>query len=314
MVGGMELTKATVELLRDEAYVTLCREAIEECLETRKREKVQAASSRAPFAQPVPPRTNPPTTFKVDDTDVALLARLTRVNQLETWLKRRIRNDLMQHLEETNPTFQCCVRIQQWLNEWEFCVRHVLPESLGEFGRELRGLRAAVGEVEQRRGPQPFAREFFSLRKIAARLEEQQWQVARIASAVSGHAQQIGARDVNPPVLPNFRRLVWVDWLAVVPVGHLVAEVTRIEGEIRSFLNRGLNETMDRLQACRDAGNDRQDAILRVYWNRLRTHAQSHYVEERDVDDVLDSLGRRYDPEIARFQRETTRSPFLADF
>ncbi len=310
----MELTKATVELLRDEAYVTLCREAVEECLETRKRDKVQAASSRTPFASNAPTRTNLPTTFKVDDTDVALLARLTRVGRLETWLQRRIRHDLMLHLEETNPTFQCCVRIQQALNEWEFCVRHVLPESLGEFGRELRGLRMAAGETEQRRGPQPFAREFFSLRKIAARLEEQQLQVARIASAVAGHAQQIGARDVFPPVLPNFRRLVWVDWLAVVPAGHLVTEVTRIEGEIRSFLNRGVIETMDRLQACRDAGNDRQDAILRVLWNRLRTHAQSHYVEERDVDDVLDSLARRYDPEIARYQRETTRSPFLADF
>jgi len=234
---------------------------------------------------------------------------LSRIGRIETWLQKCLRVELVAHLEATNAVYQYGMRIQQALNEWEFCVRHVLPDSLADFARELRGLRQAAGEPS-RRGAATTAAEYVALRRIASRVEDQQLQVGRIAAAITGHAQKLGATDVLPPTLPNFLRIVWVDWLSVVPADQVVPEVTRIESEVRTFLNRGLPASLEHLQASRNACSARQEHLLQEFWTRLREHAQSHFVEERELDAVLDSLSYRYEPEIAR--REDARAqPFL---
>jgi len=307
----VELNRITLELLRDEAYILLCREAILARMETRNREN--SSLSRAHPLPPVPaPKTrqSSPALFSENDPDIALYSRLSRIGRLESWVQQRLRGELTQHLEATNPAFQFGIRIQQALNEWEFCVRHVLPDSLAEFARELRGLRLAATDPHRPVG-KTTAPEFVALRRIASRVEEQQLQVGRIASTVAGHAQQIGATNVLPPPLPNFRRIVWVDWISVAPVEHLISEVTRVEGDVRNFLNQGLAATLERMQACRNACSTRQELILSEYWKRLRDHAQSHFVEEGELDVVLDSLSLRYEAEIAR--REGIRSGLFVE-
>jgi hypothetical protein len=308
----VELSGVTLELLRDEAYISLSREAILAQLEALNREKASVTSARAHSPAPAIPRTNPGSadSTRERDRDVALYTRLTLIGRLDSWIQQRLRVELSAHLEATSPTYQHGVRIQQALNEWEFCVRHVLPDSLAEFARELRGFRQAAAGT-QRRGFDATPAALLALRRVASRVEEQQLQIGRITAAIAGHARQIGARDVLPPGLPNFRRIVWVDWLTVVPLEQRSAEVTRIESEIRSFLNGGLAATLGQSQACREACSARQDAVLQQYWQRLRDHAQSHFVEEREIDSVLDSLSFRYEPEIAR--RDGTRiRPFVA--
>jgi hypothetical protein len=311
IVQRVELNSATLELLRDEAYVILCHEAILSQLQELNRDKTSGAKPH-----PLPPIPLPPTRrlgalelSHESDPDIALHSRLTQTTRLESWIQLRLRAELSAHLEMTSPIYQCGLRIQQALNEWEFCVRHVLPDSLSEFARELRGLRLAAADAP-RRGCNATPVETLALRRIASRVEEQQRQIGRISAAVAGHAQQIGATEVLPPALPNFRRIVWVEWLCVVPEQHRLSEVTRIESEIRTFLNSGLAATLGQIQACRNACSARQDAVLQEYWQRLRTYAQAHFIEERELDTVLDSLALRYEPEIAR--REGTRiGPFV---
>lgn len=304
----MELSRITLELLRDEAYILLCREAILDRMEERNRDKSSARSTASggrssrrgnPFAG----------LFPAADPDVALYSRLTRIARLESWLQQRLRLDLSEHLESTHAAFQAGARVQQALNEWEFCVRHVLPDSLAEFARELRGLRQAITDPQRKSEPAA-PLDFTGLRRIAVRVEEQQMQVARIAAAIAGHAQPINAASLLPPPLPNFRRLAWIDWLSIVPEANLAGELTRIESELRTFLNQGHAEMLERLQASRRACSARQENILQEYWNRLREYAQSHFVEELELDSVLDSLSHRYESEIA--QREHLRLRPLA--
>lgn len=300
------MNRITLELLRDEAYVLLCREAILDRIEARNREKASRSATETAPAAPAP-KGNPvvPSPGTDTDPDVALYSRLSRIGRLETWIQKCLRVELAAHLETTNAVYQHGIRIQQALNEWEFCVRHVLPDSLAEFARELRGLRQAAGEPHRRAAATAVA-DFVSLRRIAGRVEDQQLQISRIASAIAGHAQQLGATDVLPPTLPNFLRIVWVDWLSIVPAEQVMTEVTRIESEVRTFLNRGLPAVLEHLQACRNAASARQEHLLQEFWHRLREHAQSHFVEERELDAVLDSLSMRYEPEIAR--REGVRA------
>lgn len=306
----MDLNRITLELLREEAYVLLCREAILARIEVRNREKASLTPASPVRATPAPAwDSSPPMARPESDPDVALYTRLSRIGRIESWVQKCLRVELVAHLEATNAVFQGGMRIQQALNEWEFCVRHVLPDSLAEFARELRGLRQAAGEPS-RRAAATTAAEFVAVRRIAARVEDQQLQIGRIAAAIAGHAQKLGATDVLPPSLPNFLRMVWVDWLTVVPVEQVVSEVTRIESEVRTFLNHGLASTLEHLQGGRNACSTRQEHLLQEFWQRLREHAQSHFVEERELDTVLDSLSNRYEPEISR--RESSRSqPFL---
>jgi len=280
--------------------VLLCREAIVGHFGSKNRENAPGYA-----IEPKPRLSNglPPA-----GAEAALYSRLAQVERLEAWIQGRLRAELSAHLEGTHPAFQGGLRLGQALGEWEFCVRQVLPDTLAEFARELRGLRQLAADPH-RRGGLATAPEFVLLRRIAARVEEQQLQIARIAADIAEQAQEIGVGGVLPPLLPDFRRLIWVDWLAVVPAGQLVSEVTRIEGELRHFLNHEHADLLARFERSRGACGTLQERILTEYWNRLRAYAQSHYVEEKEVDAVLGSLSARYEPEIAR-REEARLLPF----
>ena len=52
-------------------------------------------------------------------------------------------------------------------------------------------------------------------------------------------------------------------------------------------------------EACLDAGK----TILAKYWRQLRVHALTHYVKERDLDEVLSELSQhRQAAELKRRQ------------
>jgi hypothetical protein len=310
----MELSKATLELLRDEAYVFLCRETVQENLKALEGEKAHLVSSRPPFGVLAAKKTRDAfesSRRTADDTEAALRTRLTRVARFETWLQRCIRRELAPYLEAVSVEYQRVSQIKRLLDEWEQCMVRFLPDTLVAFAREMRALRQAGAEAG--RGEQPFGHELAVLREIVVRVEAQQDHLTRIAAAVNAHALEIGLVDVRVPPLPQFRRRVWVEWLSAIPLDQALADVTRVEGEMRAFLNTGMEPVIGRLQASRVSCVQRQENYLQQYWDQLRAHAQAHWVEERDVDDVLDAMALRYDPDITRRQREVTHNPFLAE-
>jgi hypothetical protein len=307
----MELSKATLEFLRDEAYLILCRETVQDSLNSLEEQKAVLVSSRPPFGVLAARKTRDAFESSIkatDETKAALRNRLTRVARYETWLHRCIRRDLATYLETASAEYQGIDQIKHLLDQWEQRVTRALSDTLVAFAREMRGLRQAAATAG--RGEQPFGHELAVLREIAARIEAQHDQLGQIAAMVSSSALEVALIDVRVPPLPPFRRPIWVDSLGVIPLGQAVAEVTRAEGEVRAFLN-AMQSIAGRLQASRVACAQRQDNYLQQYWEQLRAHAQAHWVEEREVDEVLATLADRYDPEIARRQREVTHNPFL---
>lgn len=310
----MELSKATLELLRDEAYVLLCRETLQEKLKTLEQEKAALVSSRPPFGVLAARKTRDAFESSIrqaDDTEGALRARLTRAARYETWLQRCIRRELAAHLELASAEYQRVVQIRRLLDEWEYCVTRQLPDTLVAFAREMRGFRLAGAEPG--RVDPPGAEELALLREIALRLEQQQDHLGHVAAVVNAHALEIGLIDVRVPPLPQFQRAVWVDWLRIVPLEQCLADLTRAESEVRAFVHGGMQPIVGRLQASRVTSVQQQENYLQQYWDQLRAHAQSHWVEEREVDQVLDTLADRYDEAITRRQREVTHNPFLSE-
>jgi hypothetical protein len=305
------MSKATLELLRDEAYVLLCRETLQESLQALEKEKAELVNSRPPFGVLAAKKTRESFESQVraaDDTTVALRDRIEQTTRYETWLNRRIRHDLAVYLEAVSAEYRRVDRIKALLNEWEKIVVRFLPDTLMAFAREMRGVRLAGAEVG--RTEQPSAPELELLRQITLKVEEHQDRLAEIGAAIKRLASEIGLIEISLPPLPQFRRSAWVDWLGVIARDQAIADVTRVEGEVRAFLHGGMQPIVGRLQACRVSCAQRQDDYLQQYWQQLRQHAQTYWVEERDIDQVLKSMGERYDAEIARRQREVSHNPF----
>ena len=307
----MELSKATLELLRDEAYVMLSRETLQENLTAVEMEKAELAGSRPPFGVLAAKKSRD--NFEVqlrtaEENEAALRERLTRATRYETWLHRCIRRDLAPYLDAVSAEYRRVGHIKNLLNEWEKLVAKPLPDNLVAYAREMRGLRQAVSAAG--RAEQPGAHELALLREIAGRVEDQQDRIAQIANTINTLALEIGLIEVRVPPLPPFRRRAWVDWLCAAPLDQAIAEVTRVEGEVRAFIHGGMQPILGRLQACRVSCAQRLENYLQQYWDQLRTHAQAHWVQERDIDQVLESMAQRYDADIARRQREVTHNPF----
>jgi hypothetical protein len=112
--------------------------------------------------------------------------------------------------------------------------------------------------------------------------------------------------EIRVPVLPDLQRVVWVSRLAVIPLDQALTEVACVEKEVRDFLADGIDRAHARLEINRDECVRLENKILEQYWNQLRAHAQAHYVEERDVDDVLAMLAERY-ASAEKMRREKER-------
>jgi hypothetical protein len=306
----MELSKATLELLRDEAYVFLCREIIEESVKALARQKAQVVSSRPPFGVLAKKKTREAfesSRRSADDTEATLRQRLAQAARYETWLQRCISRELAPFLEAISPEYQRVSEIKGWLDEWEKCVTRQLPALLTAFSREMRGLRGLLST--EGRTELAVSEELALLRDIALRVEQQQDYLTNVANRVNAHAMEIGLLEVRVPPLPQFRRRVWVDALASSELSLAILELNRAEMELRAFLN-GMQPIIGRLQAGRVSCVQRHEDYLRQYWDQLRAHAQGHWVEERDVDEVLETMAARYDRNIKRHQREVTHNPF----
>lgn len=312
----MELTETTLGLLRDEAYVFLCREALHEKLSELEREKAVIASTRPPFGILARRETRDAFTQSMRtalDNETALRDRLSQIKRLDDWLQPKIRDEVVAYLQAASPDYRRFAELSDLLTQWEAGFA-ALPELLLAFARDVKAVReeAAAGAAAGRYHMQSLA----VLRDVAVRLEQQHAHLtalaARLQELTQTHPDLI--REVRLPALPDFRHVAWVSRLALLPIERCVAEAARVEAMVRDFISAGQGLAHARIEASRSACVHLADRFLQYYWNQLRTHAQIHYVEERDIDEVINELAQRYvGADLIRQQNALTRDPFLLE-
>jgi hypothetical protein len=308
----MELSPETIEHLRDEAYLFLCREAVQGRLDELAREKATIASTRPPFFLLSKKETRDAFTQSmraVSDNEVALRDQLSQIARLDEWLRPAIREEVVAYLNAASPDFRAFSEIRGLLQTWESFLPG-LSELLVALARELRTLRT---EAAAGRG---ILQSLAGLREVVMGVEEALARCNQIGTALSGLTgnDEDVARDIRLPALPEFRREGWVNRLALMPAEQVVAEASRAETEARAFLSGGNEAALARLEASRSACGMFENAFAEHYWMQLRTHARIHYVEERDIDEVLDMLSQRYvNAQILREQQVLSRDPFLTE-
>jgi hypothetical protein len=307
----MEFSADTLGMLRDEAYVFLCREVIEEKLDAIAQKKATIANTRPPFGLLARKSTRDAFTRSMStalDNEAALQDRLVQIVRLEGWLQPQLHRDIAAYLAKASPDFQRFADIDELLDLWERGLR-ALPEVITAFTRDLRVVRETAAA-----GRRPDALTTTALVDIATRVEHHFVTLAHASLGIAEHARHVGADEIRLPTLPNLQRLAWVHRLGVMPLGQVAPEVARVESEMRALSMGGIETALARLNGTRELCTILQDNFLEAYWAQLRTHARIHYVEERDLDEVLATLSQQYDAAIRAQQRtQTSQNPFLTE-
>jgi hypothetical protein len=309
----MELSPTTIEHLRDEAYAMLCRHAVMEALEKIEREKASIASTRPPFG--ILASKNTRETFErslheATGTEAALRTRLGQLIQLESWLHDILHTELREYLAIISPDYRRFATADALLDQWEIEFR-TLPELLVAFARDVRNVQQDAASAPGHRDLQPFA----VLRDSALRVEQQLTVLDNIAAQIAFLLPAAAAAEVRVPALPDFRRVAWVNRIASLPPEQLVAETSRVERDARAFAAHDHSTVPLRLQASHEACRHHEDIFVKQYWDQLRAHAQAHYVEDRDIDEVIEILTQNYvTSDLARRQKEIAAfDPFLGE-
>jgi hypothetical protein len=309
----MDLSEHTLLLLRDEAYVFLCREALEQQLAELDREKQAIEDTRPPFGVFARRETRDAFTRSMqtaNETEAALRDRVFQLKRLDEWIKPKLHDGIAAYLEAASPEYGFFASMRRVFAAWRTDFAP-LPELATAFAREVKGYRELVAETKSSAKRQMEA--LAHLRNAAVRLESQAEHLCvlgRDLAAFTGEDTEI-ARDLRLPALPNFHRVAWVDRLALLPAESCIRERILVENEARAFVAAGNGPIEARLEASESAADLHRERFLESYWMQLRAYAQTNYVEERDVDSVLAELAQRYvQGNIAERQADLSRDVF----
>ena len=112
-------------------------------------------------------------------------------------------------------------------------------------------------------------------------------------------------RDVRLEDLPIKGVVSWVDNLALQHDRDALPAAQEMEADARAVVSKKLNDFHASAAGALEALTAIENQELKSYWEVLRAHALAHYVQERDVDEVLNELNERYVvANIEQHQRE----------
>jgi hypothetical protein len=285
-------------LLQDEAYAILCRESLTEELGKIQSAKAQILTTRPPFGMLASSETR--TVFRTSlrsamDNEAGLQGRLDQIGQIDIWLREDIEQTLQNYLPLASQDYRICSEACQVVTNWEHAVQalHELAVALARDAHALNvtvkpgtqsHLKPSLVQQTRHRGIANLRATVLAMQAGVAGVLEVRKEFMRLCDSQ--------ADGLQLPEPPAFRDATWVDRLAKLNDSQLCAEAQACETEARAFGAAGmialLREGGEVHEACIDAGK----AILAKYWRQLRVHAQSHYVKEREVDEVLAELAK----------------------
>ena len=316
MPEATQLSRETINCLRDEAYVYLCRQSLELELASVQAQKAAVEATKPRFAML---SLKPPFALlaskKSRETfqaalNVALAAEdgvlrnLATVDRLEHWLASKLQEDLNQFLGATDSNHQLFDQICTLVDRWQNAVA-ALGEHAQAFARENRVVTGPGLPLAQQ------VRAVAILRSATAFLYDQAAKVELIAVEIERLGEGRLPPGTRPPQLPSFRPTTWVDQAVLLPTEKANAVLKAGETEARAFCTGGKNELLIQAEVTRNAGLRARQALLETYWRGLRAHALTHYVQPRDVAEVLAELTARYLAGDLEFhQLERTKNPF----
>jgi len=294
----MSLPDDVISLLRDEAYLDLCRNALKDALERLKEEKQAVSETRPPFGILATKKQRDvfeSSMQTVLDTEAAIDGRLNKLEAIENWLKGTIRERLRDYLYQVSENYHRSIKIADAIRSWDRLLEH--------YGEQLLALARNVKNVSVTLGGNPGgprsafsdrAQAFAELRMGADSLDRTALQLESLTRSMAMFAANSPYKDVMVAEIPLKGIVGWVDNLALLHDRDALPAAQELESDARMIVAKKLTEYHASAKAAIEALVAIDTAELDNYWQVLRAHALAHYVQERDVDEVLNELNERY--------------------
>jgi len=294
----MSLPDDVILLLRDEAYLDLCRTALNEARERLESEKDQIGKTRPPFGILATKKQREEfeaSMQNVLNNEAGIGARIAKLDAIEKWLKSAIRDRLREYLREASENYRRSGKIAEAITSWDRLIEHY-GEQLLALARNLKNVAVSfVGATGGARSAfADRAQAFAELRMGADSLDRTAVQLDSLARTMVMYSANSPYKDVQLADLPIKGVVGWVDQLALQHDRDALPAAQEMEAEARVVVAKKLSE----FHGCAATALATMAAIdekeLENYWEVLRAHALAHYVQERDVDEVLNELNERY--------------------
>ncbi len=307
--------------LQDEAYAILCKQSLTDALAQLESEKEHILSTRPPFGMLASKKVRQAfeeNLRSAKDHEAGLRSRLEQVEQLDLWLKSSLERQLHKYLANTNAEYRCCDDACAAVATWESGVQYLREKSIA-FARDARAVATAIDA--QQTSPAIAGRSAFEsrLRAIATlrrTVESTESDLADIMEAreqFSRLSANQGPDAAQLPKPPVFRTTGWVDRLALLTDVQVYDEVRQAEAEARAFCSNGILSLFAQANEVRDACIDARVTVLHKLWSQMRAYAQAHYVQERDVDEVIAELTAHHVSADLRRRQGVAADPFTAE-
>jgi hypothetical protein len=294
----MSLPDDVISLLRDEAYLDLCRNALRDALEGLVAEKQQVSETRPPFgllASKKAKETFESSMQVVLDTETAIEARLGKLEAIENWLKLAIRDRLREYLRQASENYRRSTKIAEAIKAWDRLIEHY-GEQLLALARNIKNVSVsfsgAAGGVRSAFGDR--AQAFAELRMGADSLDRTAVQLDSLTRTMAMYGANSAYQEVQLADLPIKNLVGWVDNLALQHDRDALPAAQDMEADARNVVAKKLSAYHDSAAAALESLVVIDNQELENYWEVLRAHALAHYVQERDVDEVLNELNERY--------------------
>jgi hypothetical protein len=311
----MSLPDDVISLLRDEAYLDLCRNALKDALERVVAEKQQITETRPPFgilATKKQREVFESSMQTVLDSEAAIATRLGKLEAIENWLKSAIRDRLRDYLRQVSENYRRSNKIAEAIKSWDRLIEHY-GEQLLALARNIKNVSVsfagAAGGVRSAFGDR--AQAFAELRMGADSLDRTALQLESLSRSMAMIAANSAYKDVQLPELPIKGVVGWVDNMALQHDRDALPAAQEMEAQARNVVSKKLNEFHASAAAALEALTAIEGQELESYWEVLRAHALAHYVQERDVDEVLNELNERY--VVANIERRQRSMESQAD-
>jgi hypothetical protein len=242
----------------------------------------------------------------VVDTEAAIENRLGKLEAIENWLKSAIRERLRDYLRQVSENYRRSAKMAEAIKAWDRLIEHY-GEQLLALARNIKNVAVsfagAAGGVRSAFGDR--AQAFAELRMGADSLDRTALQLESLTRSMAMIAANTSYRDVRLEDLPIKGVVSWVDNLALQHDRDALPAAQEMEADARAVVSKKLNDFHASAAGALEALTAIENQELESYWEVLRAHALAHYVQERDVDEVLNELNERYVvANIERRQRE----------
>lgn len=284
-------------LLQDEAYLHLCRKAVDHALRDIAAQKNEVESTRPPFGILATRSTREAfqaSLENVRNSEAALRHRLGKIDLLENAVKSRLQRELHAYLEQVSGEYGRSRRVLAVIDGWELLLP-TYTEKLKALARELREACQAVQNCTAA-SRNTYERRIHALAQLRLAAMSVDAAVSQFAAVTHRLAQARAGlfASVALPEPPFARQVEWTDQVIRLGDAEMIFALARAESAVRSLLAEELAPLRAHLARARNLVGDLAYQYLEHYWSQLRAHALAHYVEESDVDDVLARLDERY--------------------